>query len=188
MTDFLFSTSKLIILLHYTLHDGRWARSPRALYAVYGHGAVAPSRPYASCRARVYHEHGQRNRTISIAMTPLPAVRAANASYAPAYIPHALFVGGTSGVGQAMAEAFARYTKGNAHIILCGLSLSVTSAPLLQRKSHPILLFDRSVFLPSLILAIACLSPSPPHHYYNVSRIRVCFLTVRYSYHIFFWL
>ena len=61
-------------------------------------------------------------------MPSLAVVRAANAKYAPAYIPHALFVGGTSGVGQAMAEAFARYTKGNAHIILCGRNRAAAEA------------------------------------------------------------
>jgi len=45
-------------------------------------------------------------------MTSLAAVRAANAAFSSSYIPTALFVGGTSGIGQATAEAFARYTKG----------------------------------------------------------------------------
>jgi NADP-dependent 3-hydroxy acid dehydrogenase YdfG len=34
--------------------------------------------------------------------------------------PVAVFVGGTSGIGQGMAEAFNRHTKGNAHIVLVG--------------------------------------------------------------------
>ncbi|KAH9931034.1 NAD-P-binding protein [Amylocystis lapponica] len=51
---------------------------------------------------------------------PLAAVRAANAAFSSTYLPIAVFVGGTSGIGQAFAEAFARYFKGNAHIILCG--------------------------------------------------------------------
>ena len=38
----------------------------------------------------------------------------------PSYAPVAIFVGGTSGIGQVMAEAFARYTKGNAHIVIVG--------------------------------------------------------------------
>lgn len=53
-------------------------------------------------------------------MSPLFAARAANAAYSPSYIPVALFFGGTSGIGKATAQAFARYTKGNAHIIICG--------------------------------------------------------------------
>ncbi|OCH93996.1 hypothetical protein OBBRIDRAFT_810799 [Obba rivulosa] len=53
-------------------------------------------------------------------MPSLSIARAANAAFSPSYLPTAIFVGGTSGIGQAMAEAFARYTKGNAHIILCG--------------------------------------------------------------------
>lgn len=53
-------------------------------------------------------------------MPSLSTVRAANAAFKPAYRPVALFVGGTSGIGQAMAETLARHTDGNAHIILCG--------------------------------------------------------------------
>ena len=37
-----------------------------------------------------------------------------------ATIPVALFVGGTSGIGQGAVEAFAKYTNGNAHVIICG--------------------------------------------------------------------
>lgn len=54
--------------------------------------------------------------------TSLAAVRAANAAALSSLksVPVALFVGGTSGIGQATAEAFARHTQGNAHIIICG--------------------------------------------------------------------
>ncbi|KAH9942443.1 NAD-P-binding protein [Epithele typhae] len=53
-------------------------------------------------------------------MPSLAAARAANAAFAPSYLPVAVFVGGTSGIGRACAEAFARYTRGNAHIVLVG--------------------------------------------------------------------
>jgi NAD(P)-dependent dehydrogenase (short-subunit alcohol dehydrogenase family) len=53
-------------------------------------------------------------------MPSLSAVRAFNAAFSPSYTPVAIFVGGTSGIGRGMAEAFARHTKGNAHIVLVG--------------------------------------------------------------------
>ncbi|KAJ7083480.1 hypothetical protein C8R44DRAFT_894524 [Mycena epipterygia] len=53
-------------------------------------------------------------------MPTLAAAQASNSAFSPAYIPVAIFVGGTSGVGQAMAEALARQTSGRAHIILIG--------------------------------------------------------------------
>ncbi|TFK90028.1 NAD(P)-binding protein [Polyporus arcularius HHB13444] len=57
-------------------------------------------------------------------MPSLAAARAANAAFSPAYFPVAVFVGGTSGIGRACAEAFARYTQGNAHIIIVGRNKS----------------------------------------------------------------
>ncbi|KAI0824812.1 hypothetical protein BC628DRAFT_1321661 [Trametes gibbosa] len=53
-------------------------------------------------------------------MPSLVIARAANAAFSPAYFPVAVFVGGTSGIGKATAEAFARHTKGNAHIVIVG--------------------------------------------------------------------
>ncbi|KAJ7661147.1 hypothetical protein B0H17DRAFT_1094581 [Mycena rosella] len=52
---------------------------------------------------------------------PTPALaKASNATFRPAYVPVAIFVGGTSGVGQGMLETFARYVQGRAHIIVVG--------------------------------------------------------------------
>ncbi|KAJ4466128.1 hypothetical protein C8J55DRAFT_538450 [Lentinula edodes] len=58
----------------------------------------------------------------------ISAIRALNTSFSPSYLPCAVFVGGTSGVGQGMAEAFARHTKGNAHIILIGRNSSAAES------------------------------------------------------------
>ncbi|KAG8879146.1 hypothetical protein FRB97_001926 [Tulasnella sp. 331] len=55
-------------------------------------------------------------------MVTLTAAQVSNAAFTASYRPVALFVGGTAGVGQGTAEAFARATKGNAHIMICGRS------------------------------------------------------------------
>ncbi|KAF7314685.1 hypothetical protein MKEN_00942400 [Mycena kentingensis (nom. inval.)] len=57
----------------------------------------------------------------SVSMPALVAARAFNAAHVPtSYTPVAIFVGGTSGIGQGMAQAFAQHTNGNASIILIG--------------------------------------------------------------------
>ncbi|KAJ7111306.1 hypothetical protein C8R44DRAFT_883123 [Mycena epipterygia] len=53
-------------------------------------------------------------------MPTLSEARSSNEAYSFSYAPVAVFAGGTSGIGQVMAEAFARYTHGRAHIILIG--------------------------------------------------------------------
>jgi len=62
-------------------------------------------------------------------MSTLSRASETNASFSPSYdTPVAIFVGGTSGIGQAMAEGFARYTKGNAHIIIIGRNREAAQA------------------------------------------------------------
>ncbi|KAJ7726148.1 NAD(P)-binding protein [Mycena maculata] len=61
-------------------------------------------------------------------MPSLSSVLAFNAAFVPSYTPVAIFVGGTSGIGQGMAEAFARHTKGNANIVLVGRNRAAAEA------------------------------------------------------------
>ncbi|CAL1706630.1 unnamed protein product [Somion occarium] len=61
-------------------------------------------------------------------MPSLSKVLADNNAYKWAYLPVALFVGGTSGIGRGTAQAFAKATKGNAHIIICGRDRSAAES------------------------------------------------------------
>ncbi|KAJ6465361.1 hypothetical protein C8R45DRAFT_1173896 [Mycena sanguinolenta] len=61
-------------------------------------------------------------------MPDLSTVRKFNTAWAPAYTPVGIFVGGTSGIGQGIVEAFARHTKGNAHIVIVGRSSAAAKA------------------------------------------------------------
>lgn len=61
-------------------------------------------------------------------MPSLALARAANAAYSFPSCPVAIFLGGTSGIGQAIAQTFARHTKGNAHIIICGRDRAAAEA------------------------------------------------------------
>ncbi|KAF9026822.1 NAD(P)-binding protein [Hymenopellis radicata] len=53
-------------------------------------------------------------------MPSLVDARASNATFKPSYIPVAVFVGGTSGVGEAMAKALSSYLGGKLHLFIVG--------------------------------------------------------------------
>ncbi|KAJ7759651.1 NAD(P)-binding protein [Mycena metata] len=69
-------------------------------------------------------------------MPSLAITRAANAAWNPTYTPVGVFVGGTSGIGQGIVEAFARHTKGNAHILIVGRNRAAATA-ILDRLPKP---------------------------------------------------
>ena len=48
------------------------------------------------------------------------AARAFNATYKPSYVPVGVFVGGTSGIGEAMVKSLSAYLDGKIHIIIIG--------------------------------------------------------------------
>jgi NAD(P)-dependent dehydrogenase (short-subunit alcohol dehydrogenase family) len=53
-------------------------------------------------------------------MPSLSLIRGSNAAFHSSYPPVAVFVGGTSGIGKAMVERFAHFTKGNSSIVIVG--------------------------------------------------------------------
>ncbi|KAF7760083.1 hypothetical protein Agabi119p4_10759 [Agaricus bisporus var. burnettii] len=53
-------------------------------------------------------------------MSSLSSIRNANATFKPKYAPVAVFVGGTSGIGRAMAEVLGRHTEGKVDIVIVG--------------------------------------------------------------------
>ncbi|KAJ7776842.1 hypothetical protein DFH07DRAFT_911739 [Mycena maculata] len=85
-------------------------------------------------------------------MPPLAQVLKANASFTPkAQKPVALFLGGTSGIGQAMARRFAQYTKGESHIVVVGRNQQAAHAtissfpPVVSKGSYEFLECDATL-------------------------------------------
>lgn len=74
--------------------------------------------------------------TRTISMPSLDAVRKSNANVFHRKTPVALFLGGTSGIGRATAQAFARHTKGNAHIIIIGRNRAAAEAAFKTFPAH----------------------------------------------------
>ncbi|KZT69126.1 NAD(P)-binding protein [Daedalea quercina L-15889] len=78
-------------------------------------------------------------------MPSLAVVRKANTAISFKRSPVAVFVGGTSGIGQALSQGLARYTQGNSKILLCGRNRSAAeqiiasypkSSPVSEAGSH----------------------------------------------------
>lgn len=53
-------------------------------------------------------------------MPSLADAQSSNSNYSPLYVPTAVFIGGTSGIGRAMAEALVSQTKGRVRIVIVG--------------------------------------------------------------------
>lgn len=80
----------------------------------------------------------------------LASIRSANSSYKWSYRPTALFVGGTSGVGEGTAKAFAQATQGRAHILIVGRSRTraeqiIASFPKTSESQYDFIQCDVSV-------------------------------------------
>ncbi|KAG6916247.1 hypothetical protein DXG01_007744 [Tephrocybe rancida] len=73
-------------------------------------------------------------------LTPMVALndaKAVNATFSPSYVPTAIFIGGTSGIGQAMALHLARTTKGACNIVLIGRNRPAAESTLASFPSPP---------------------------------------------------
>jgi NAD(P)-dependent dehydrogenase (short-subunit alcohol dehydrogenase family) len=99
-------------------------------------------------------------------MASFSAICADNATFSPSYFPVALVVGGTSGIGRATVEAFARYTKGEAHIIICGRNRAaaeaiITSFPKSPNGKYEFIACDVSLMKNVHVMTTSLLSTLP---------------------------
>ena len=85
-----------------------------------------------------YNDPTNRYSSSTSIMPSLAAARAINASFSASYTPVALFVGGTSGIGEGTARAFARATRGQ-----CAIS----------RALFPVLILSKGMRTSSSVVA-----------------------------------
>ncbi|KAJ7642591.1 hypothetical protein DFH06DRAFT_1427175 [Mycena polygramma] len=115
---------------------------------------------------------------------PTPAVvKAFNATFSPSCIPVAVFVGGTSGVGQGMVEAFARYVQGRAHILIVGRN-ERAAADIIARLPKPAQRAGNGwqhEFLPCDVSNMANVRAACAEIRAKTTRINFLVLTARYS-------
>ncbi len=83
------------------------------------------TRKHASRNTRrndFHYKWGGYNTILSnlFAMPSLTDARASNSTFSPPYTPIAVFVGGTSGIGEAMTKALTSYLDGNIHLFIVG--------------------------------------------------------------------
>ena len=83
-------------------------------------------------------------------MRSISLIRASNAAFHSSYLPVAVFVGGTSGIGKAMVERFARLTNGNSSIIIVGRNRAAAetifaSLPSTETSTHEFIQCDATL-------------------------------------------
>lgn len=70
--------------------------------------------------------------SITIGQRAMSTYRSRPLQFSPNYTPVAVFVGGTSGIGQAMAEVLSHHTNGDSSIIILGRNRAAAEASLAQ--------------------------------------------------------
>ncbi|KIK54918.1 hypothetical protein GYMLUDRAFT_48304 [Collybiopsis luxurians FD-317 M1] len=97
------------------------------LYSTASNASIRSALALSAASIAAYIFTTRRNRRVS----HFASIQTLNSRAAPVYdhsVPVAVFLGGTAGIGRGMAEAFARITNGNAHIILLGRNEAAAQA------------------------------------------------------------